>query len=84
MEEFFSPRGGATQVKNILQGFGVNINKMDGIIQKVTAKACQEAESVRAIFPARVYAIYLQESKKLSITNIHIQDKTTSVEFTLN
>lgn len=73
MEEFFSPRSWSTQIQDILtKTFSVNADKRSSIIQKITQRACTEAETVKALYPARIYAMYLEEARDLKIWKIEI------------
>lgn len=73
IEEFFSPRSWATQICKILsQRYWTNINKENKIIKRITQRACREAETVKALYPARIYAMYLEEVIDFQIGKIEI------------
>lgn len=73
MEEFFSPRSGATQIYEILSKmYALNIDKKSDVIQKITQRACKEAETVKALYPARILTMYLEEARDFKIGKIEI------------
>jgi hypothetical protein len=43
--------------------YGVNVDKNSDTIQKVTERACREAETIKALYPARIYTLYLEEAQ---------------------
>ncbi len=73
MEEFFSPRSWANQIVNILSNkYSINADKNSEVIQRVTTRACKEAETVKALYPARIYTLYLEEARGFKINDINI------------
>ena len=81
MEEFFSPRSGANQIVHILKDmYWVNIDKNSEVIQKVTERACKEAETVKALYPARIYSLYLEEAQWFTIKEISTQGKSVKID----
>lgn len=84
MEEFFSPRSWSNQIVHILKDmYGVNIDKNSDTIQKITERACREAETVKALYPARIYTLYLEEAQGLKIEDINIHENSVKIKLSI-
>ena len=85
MEEFFSPRSWANQIVHILKDmYGVNVDKNSDTIQKVTERACIEAETIKALYPARIYTLYLEEAQWLKTEDINIHGNSVNIKLKIS
>jgi hypothetical protein len=64
--------------------YGVNVHKNSDTIQKVTERACREAETVKALYPARIYTLYLEETQRLKIEDISIHGNSVEIKLNLS
>jgi len=82
--EFFSPRWWANQIVSILKQYWIDEDPKWQLISTMTAKSCQRAENIKALYKPNIYSLYLKEIESFSIENISIEWNRITIEFCHN
>lgn len=75
-KNFFSARGSIAQVSQMLKNFGVNFEDESDSFKKIfILKIQREAEKVKTLYPAVMYAIYQQLKWNFKVEKIFVRGK---------